>query len=303
MVPSTFRVRGPYDLSNQKDYFGGWPTLAQDSGALVIASPVEGWHTSAAVVVSQATGEELNLVAFGAGGHEQEAIDQVLAALSLDVDGNAWPEVGERDDPIGKLQAKYRFLRPVLFSSPYEAAAHFIIGHRISMKQGLAIRARMGEEIGTKIELHGEVFAAFPDPERLSRLSEFRGLNSTKIERLHGVAAAALAGTLDRAYLRQLPLEDAIREIRRIDGIGPFFAYGILNRGAGVVDDITDDDLTKYAVQVAYNLPGLPDQGEVLRIAENWKPYRMWAEVLLHVWLRREVGLPQRRTAGPIRVG
>ena len=295
MTPLTFRPAGPYDLANQNEYFGGWPTLAGDGGAIVVAFPIEGWEASAAVVVSQGTDEELQLEVFGAGGYEAKASEQTLAALSLDIDGDAWPDVGRRDLHIGRLQARYRFLRPVLFTSPYEAAANFVIGHRISMKQGRAIRARMAEELGTRIEVQGELFAAFPEPEKLSALSEFRGLNSTKIQRLHGVAEAALSGSLDRTHLRQLPLEDAIQEIRRIDGFGPFFAAGILNRGAGVVDDITDDDLTKHAVQVGYELSAPPSQAEVLAIAENWKPYRMWTEVLLHVWLRREVGLPRRR--------
>jgi DNA-3-methyladenine glycosylase II len=295
MAPYTFRPHGPFDLASQNEYFGGWPTLAGNSSAIVIALPVEGWQTSAAVVASQDTEEQLNLEVFGARAHEEKAVEQALAALSLDIDGRAWPEVGKRDEHMAGLQSKYNFLRPVLFNSPYEAAASFIIGHRISMKQGRAIRARMAEELGTKIEVRGEAFAAFPGPERLLTLSEFRGLNSTKIERLHGVARAALAGSLDRARLRDLPVEEALQELRRIDGIGPFFASGILNRGAGVVDDITDDDLTKHAALVAYELPEPPSQADVLRIAENWKPYRMWAEVLLHVWLRREVGLPRRR--------
>jgi DNA-3-methyladenine glycosylase II len=295
VAPGTFRPEGPFDLANQNEYFGGWPTLAGNGSAIVVASPVEGWQTSAAVVVSQGAGEELSIEVFGGSDHEEEAGKQALAALSLDIDGRAWPEVGERDQHLGRLQSKYKFLRPVLFSSPYEAAANFIIGHRISMKQGRAIRARMAQELGAKIDVRGEVFAAFPDPERLLTLTEFRGLNETKIGRLHGVAEAALTGTLDRGHLRGLPLAEATEEIRRIDGIGPFFAAGILNRGAGLVDDITDDDLTKYAIQVGYELPEAPSQADVLRIAEKWKPYRMWAVVLLHVWLRREVGLPSRR--------
>jgi DNA-3-methyladenine glycosylase II len=295
MASDTLRPQGPFDLANQNEFFGGWPTLAGDSGALVISSPLEGWETAAAVVVRQDTEQRLSLEVFGANGQEERARAQALAALSLDVDGRAWPEVGERDELIGRLQHMYKFLRPVLFNSPYEAAATFIIGHRISMKQGRAIRARMAEELGTKVEVHGAAFAAFPDPQRLLALSEFRGLSATKIARLHGVADAALAGRLDRAHLRGLPPGQAIRETQRIDGIGPFFASGIVTRGAGVVDDITDDDLTKHAAHLAYALSGRPDQAEVLGIAERWKPYRMWAQVLLHVWLRREVGLPRRR--------
>ncbi len=72
-----------------------------------------------------------------------------------------------------------------------------------------------------------------------------------------------------------------------------------MHRGAGVVDELTNDDLTQYAVQKAYGLPQLPDPEQMLEITTAWKPYRMWAEVLLHVWLRREVGLPPKRTFKP----
>jgi DNA-3-methyladenine glycosylase II len=294
--PDAFRPRGPFDLAHENAYFGGWPTLSSDPGAVVAAFPVEGWETSAAVVLSQDGPTQVRLEVFGAPGHEAAARDQILATLSLDVDARTWPEVGERDARIRTLQAKYHFLRPVLFASPYEAAANFVIGHRISMNQARAIRARLAEEAGTVIDVGGETFAAFPHPERLLAVREVRGLSSVKIERLHGVAAAALSGALDRARLRSLPVAQALEELRRIRGIGPFFAAGILNRGAGIVDDITDDDLTKYAVQVAYELPEPPTQPETLAIAERWRPYRMWVEVLLHVWMRREVGLPARRS-------
>lgn len=292
---STIRPTGPFDLTHQNRFFGGWPTLATDSGAVVIALPVEGWESSAAVLARQPAPDQLELEVFGAEGCAEAARAQALAALSLDVDGAGWPAVGERDEHIGSLQEKYNFLRPVLFNSPYEAAATFVIGHRISMKQGRAIRARMAEDLGAKIQVHDETFAAFPDPATLLAVSEFRGVSAAKIERLHGVAEAALAGTLDRARLRRLPYDEALRDVRRIGGIGPFFAAGIVSRGAGVIDDVPDDDLTPYAVQVGYDLPELPDRDQVLRIAESWRPYRMWTVVLMHVWLRREVGLPQRR--------
>jgi len=60
------------------------------------------------------------------------------------------------------------------------------------------------------------------------------------------------------------------------------------------VDAVTDDDVTREAVGLAYGLGDRPSQGDVLAIAEPWRPYRMWATVLLHVWLRRERGGPTR---------
>src|SRR6202047_5081882 len=82
----------------------------------------------------------------------------------------AFSEAGRRDPVIGKLQADYRNLRPVLFHSPYEAACAFLIGHRITIVQTRRIRQRMADEVGATIDVDGAAFTAFPDPAALLRL-------------------------------------------------------------------------------------------------------------------------------------
>ncbi len=288
--------KGPFNLADQNKYFGGWPTLFKNPEAIVLAFPVEGWKGSAAVALSQnAHGRVIGQV-YGEDAIAEKATQQALACLSLDVAAEDWPLVGQRDTVIGELQNKYRFLRPMLFHSPYEAAAGFIIGHRTTIKQKQAMMKRMSEEIGEKIVIDGQVFHAFPNPQTLLSLTSYKGLSELKVERLHGVAEAALNGELDRDRLRSQPVDQALTELKSISGIGPFFDQGILHRGAGLVDEVTNDDLTQYAVQAAYQLANLPSHNQVLKIADLWKPFRMWATVLLHIWLRREVGLPKKRT-------
>lgn len=294
-------LRDPFNLAATGDYFGGWLSFGPDQSAIAMAFPVEGWRRSAAVILRQ--NEEGNIVGevFGAGEEADAAWQQALVTLSLDGDAAGWSELGRRDPVIRNLQHTYNFLRPVLFYSPYEAAAAFIIGHRISMQQGRAIRQAMAEEIGEKLQVGETTFCAFPHPQVLRELSHFKGVSSVKIGRLHAIAQAALDGLLDRTHLRSLPVEQALAELRTLPGIGDFFSQGILLRGAGFADEVTDDDVTKEAVQLAYRLPERPDQKTVLKIAETWRPYRMWAIVLLHVWLRREMGGPHRqpRTLSP----
>ena len=53
--------------------------------------------------------------------------DKSAAPLSLDHDAAPWAEVGARYPVIGALQREFAGLRPVLFHSPYEAAAWSII--------------------------------------------------------------------------------------------------------------------------------------------------------------------------------
>src|SRR5579864_5410114 len=144
-------LRDPFNLAATGDYFGDWLSFGPDQSAIAMAFPVEGWHTSAAVILNQ--NAEGNIVGevFGAGEEAGVAWQQALATLSLDSDAKGWTEVGRRDPVIRNLQHAYNFLRPVLFYSPYEAAAAFVIGHRISMQQGRAIRQSIAQEVGEKL--------------------------------------------------------------------------------------------------------------------------------------------------------
>ncbi len=294
-------LHDPFSLAAANQYFGGWTSFGPDQTSLCMAFPVEGWRSSAAVTLQQHGSSHISGEVFGAGEDTERAWRQALAVLSLDSTAAGWQEVGQRDAVIGKLQNSYDFLRPVLFHSPYEAAAAFTIGHRISIQQRRAICQAMAQEMGEKLQVGETTFYAFPRPQVLLELTAFKGVNEVKIQRLHAIAHAALDGLLDRAFLRSQPVEQSLEKLCALPGIGPFFSQGILMRGAGLLDDVTDDDTTKEAVQLAYKLAKLPDQHEVLQIAEAWRPYRMWAAVLLHVWLRREMGGPHGQPRKPAR--
>ena len=292
--------RGPFSLAAANSRFGGWVDEVQgDDLTVVMTFPVEGWDGSAAVVLRQdASGRihaSVHTTEPAADELAERAWRQALAVLSLDVDGSGFAAVGDADPVIGGLQRRYPGLRPALFHSPYEAAAGFLIGHRISIAQGRAIRRRIAAELGTPIRTSAGVAYAFPPPATLLRAERLPSVPAAKLERLHGVAQAALDGVLDRDRLRKMPAEQALAELRTIPGVGPFFAQGILTRGAGLVDAVTDDDVTKKAVERAYGLASRPSQETVDTISQRWRPYRMWATVLLHVWVRSEPGSPGPR--------
>ena len=279
----TVEPAGPFDLLHQNRYFNGWPLLTGTSDTIVMAFPVEGGSGSAAVTLRAHGGQLAGVVHAEPGVDVEAARRQALAALSLDEDGSGWLAVGAHDPVVGALQRRYPALRPTLFHSPYEAAAAFVIGHRISVAQTRAIRVRMSEAVGARIAVGEEQVSAFLDPVRMEALTEFPGVSEVKIKRLHGVAAAARAGRLDRAHLRSLTEPDALLELQTIDGIGPFFARGILYRGAGRADGYVDDDVSLAAARRAYGLAADAPRDQVAAISEGWRPYRSWVGVLLHV--------------------
>jgi hypothetical protein len=130
--------------------------------------------------------------------------------LSLDHDAAGFAAVGERDPVVGRLQERFAGLRPVLFYSPYEAAAWALIGHRIRIVQAAGVKARMAAELGDPVDIHGDVRHAFPPPRRLAGLEAFPGLFGRKAEWLSALGEAADAGALDAAHLRSLPTDRAL---------------------------------------------------------------------------------------------
>ena len=232
-----------------------------------------------------------------AGTDDTDAVREKLSRIfSLDQDGTAYMEIGARDPVVGKLQAKYPGLRPVSFADPYEAAAWAIMGLRISMQQAGGIRARLAEQHGSLLQIEGHTLHAFPTPEQLLSVPSFPGLSAEKIERLHGVAMAAIEGEIDVDLLRSLPADDALARLRRLRGIGPWWASAIYYRGCGLVDGLPDDDRTREIIASVYELTdGLSGAG-LEEIAESWRPFRMWVSVLLHVeyYRRQEMGPSSR---------
>jgi 3-methyladenine DNA glycosylase/8-oxoguanine DNA glycosylase len=83
--------------------------------------------------------------------------------------------------------------------------------------------------------------------------------------------------------------------------VGPFTAEGIYYRGCGVADGIPGaDEIGREVVRDLYGIAGA-GASDVLSLGEVWRPYRMWAVVLLRVaWSRRQGGsVSYRRDPAP----
>ncbi|WP_216901630.1 DNA-3-methyladenine glycosylase family protein [Nocardia alni] len=211
---------------------------------------------------------------------------QIARILSLDIDGAGFPAVGDRDEVVASLQADYPGLRPVCFYSPYEAAAWTIIGNRIRTTQAAAIKAGLARDHGRAVEVAGRTLYAFPTPAVLRNLAHIPGLTDIKIERLHALADATLAGDLDAAALRAQDPGHALRALQKLPGIGPFSADLILIRGAGHPDVFpVAEPRVHQAMAAEYGLDATTAENpaRLAAIAENWSPYRSWVSLLLRV--------------------
>jgi DNA-3-methyladenine glycosylase II len=174
-----------------------------------------------------------------------------------------------------------------------------VIGQRIGRRQGARAKAWLGERFGDEVALGERTFHAFPRPDRLLEARNVPGLQPEKVRRLHGLAEAALDGKLDTERLRSLPRDEALAELQALHGVGPFTAEGTLLRGCGVVDELPSDAMTAEAIGEFYGLPSPLDAAIWRQITDGWRPYRMWATVLLRVGMERaRPGRTYRRDRG-----
>jgi len=298
----TLRARGPFSLDAAGEFAEGFPATEarRARGGFALAFPVDGdWRTVAVRLRERGAadgeagggerGAEVHgdvLAADGAGvdpALEARVRAEIEAILSLDVDGSGFPAVGARDPVVARLQARLPGLRPVLFWSPYEAAAWAVIGQRVQMAQAARVKQRLAEELGVGTEVDGVQLSAFPAPERLAALpAGQRGLNARKEEQLRALGRAALEGALDRGRLRALGPEAAAEALRELPGIGPFSAELIRIRGVGDPDALPAHERRVAAiVREEYGLPEDAPPDALERIAEGWRPYRAWVALLL----------------------
>ncbi len=299
------KPRGPFSWAALMDVMANFQPMTQHWGGSAelvrMTFPLDREFTPVGVALRCVDGR---LLAEVTGTSNLAAVErQVARIFSLDHDGTDYPKVGARDPKIGVLMTALPGLRPLNFTSPYETAAWAVISQRISMRQAARVKAQLIAEHGHPLQIAGEQVLCFPVPERLATVEAVPGLSGEKLERLKGVARAALAGRLDADRLRALGPEAGPASVRNISGIGPFWASGIYLRGCGIVDAFPDEPLSTAALGHLHGLGDPPDAASIESLTEVYRPFRMWVCFLLRVAANRGLisGVSERE--GAIRRG
>jgi DNA-3-methyladenine glycosylase II len=298
----TLAVDGPFSLAAAAG-FGFGPNTGRplpEGDAMRLAFVADDLRHHVAAAISQRPDGSL-AVELSGDGEPAAAQAQIRRILSVDVDPAGWLAAGQADPVLGRLQAAQPGLRPVLFHSPYEAAAWAMLAQRKHRTQATVLRRRLSQAAGVTFYLAGQPESAFPLPERLLEIDSFPGIDETRLSRLHGVARAALDGELDANVLATAPADQVMNGLRRIKGLGPVYAMLVYLRATGVTDGLAlgEPRLAGY-LKHYYDLPSTPDTEAITRLAEPWRPFRTWAGVLFRVAGDRD-GLPFDQSARPVR--
>jgi DNA-3-methyladenine glycosylase II len=280
-----FTIKRPHGfrLAAATDFYAGFTpgsgmvTAAVDH--LTLAFRLDNTFEAVAAAL-QEDGESIGVEA--AGSNDVAAIKkQIARVLGLDVDADAWRLLGKENALVGKLQNEFPGFFTAAKASPYDAATWAVIAPRMNMKQASKIKMEIARELGDSVELDGKTHHVFPTPRALAQLEKFPGLSDEKVARLRAVAEAAKNGLLDADHLRAMRTDDALLELQKIRGVGPWAASHIYFRGAALPDALPTVEprvLHGYADAAGVEVPS---EAEFEKVAESWRPFRMWVCVLL----------------------
>ena len=152
----------------------------------------------------------------------------------------------------------------------------------------------------------GRLFAAFDpfhhDTVRLARADKLArlGLSRPKIKTIKEIGKAIAKGHIDLDAVAAMEADQAHAALTALHGIGPWTADIYLLFCLGHADAWPAGDLAlQEAARIAFDLRKRPDAKAMVKLAEQWRPWRGVAAHLLwayyHVVKRRE-GAPVQAT-------
>jgi AraC family transcriptional regulator of adaptative response / DNA-3-methyladenine glycosylase II len=161
----------------------------------------------------------------------------------------------------------------------FEIAVRAVLGQQISVAAARTLAGRLTLRFGSP--LHTTIPALthlFPTPQRIARATVDDigklGIIGTRARTLIALAQAVASGALLLEPGRRI--EDALRQLRDLPGVGEWTAQYIAMRALSWPDAFPHADLgIRKALQDA-------SPKKILEIAEKWRPWRAYAA--LHLW-------------------
>jgi DNA-3-methyladenine glycosylase II len=151
-----------------------------------------------------------------------------------------------------------------------------VTGQQLSVASRRRILDRIREMFGGHLPSPAELLQADAGGMRQA------GLSGRKVSTLRDLAERLTDGRLNADALSALPDEQIIAQLTQVPGIGPWTVQGALILGLSREDVVLPGDLAlRKAMRDAYQLDHLPTPGEVLAIAERWRPFRSLATLYL----------------------
>ncbi|WP_067624977.1 DNA-3-methyladenine glycosylase family protein [Alicyclobacillus acidiphilus] len=204
----------------------------------------------------------------------------------VDEDVEAFYETMSRRPMWNELINRFYGLRPILDGDLFESMVNVIIGQQLNVKFASTLVERLIDLGDERVEWEGSTLAVFPSPERVASWAyeDLRALSFSqrKAEYVIDFARAVVDGRVNLSKLWTATEEEIYETLLPLRGIGRWTVECVLLFGLGRRDVLPAADIgLQNAIHKLYGITPRPDEDEVRRLAELWRPWRSWATYYL----------------------
>jgi len=237
----------------------------------------------AGVVEVRPSGDEGRLVLAVRGGSPRalfELVRRLRRQLDLDADPVSIAEQLGASAALAPLVRARPGLRVLRAFDPFETLVRVVLGQQISVRAATTLAGRLVERFGAPFAGDPDLQRLFPEPTDLqdAPLEEI-GLPAARAEALRGLARQVVEGTLPLDGSAEL--EELVRALCAVPGVGPWTAHTLAMRVAGEPDAFPASDLVLRQAGAGPGRPPLAP-AELEAKAEPWRPFRAYAA--MHLW-------------------
>jgi len=162
---------------------------------------------------------------------QDKLMNEVRWRYDFDGDLSEFSEKFKRDKILGPLLAKWRGMHVMCGESLYELLIITIVLQNATVRRTVQMMEALLKKYGTKVRFNGKELYAFWDPERLQKVTE-QELRELKVgyraKYLKKTSEDFVKGVVDEFKLRQMPMEEAEKELDKLYGVGPASASILL---------------------------------------------------------------------------
>jgi DNA-3-methyladenine glycosylase II len=236
--------------------------------------------------------DEVNYIKFGlseTGTGVMVIGDQILARMAM---RSTLPPVAKPDgvkylEFHQTLYERFRGVRPVLFLDAFEGIAWAILGQQINVNFAAHLKTAIAVRWGTVVRGGQNDLAVFPSPRQLAgaKVEELRSLQLSrqKAETLIEIARHIDQGTWNIQDLYHQSTEEAMENLQKFKGVGPWTAEYSLLRVFGHVDVIPAADVGLRRAWARLTGRERVSEADLLEAAQIWRGYR--SDFAFWLWL------------------
>ncbi len=234
----------PFDFSQSVQFinnFGPMHGEQRAEGDTIIKAIRMHGHTAVFKLYSQGATDQPNLGYQLYSDHmlpaavKQAILDRITFFLSLNDDLRPFYAIADNDPCFAPIVRQHYGLHHVKFLTLCEAACWSILTQRQAIPLARKVKQTLVEQYGSKLEVDGQTYWAFPEFDQLlpASIDDLIALTHNQRRTQYLYDAIHKLKNADEEWLRTAPYDEAEAWLRQINGIGEWSAAFILMRTLG----------------------------------------------------------------------